>query len=478
SGLLRFEGTTARILTMNGDVAITAGGAVGSASTGTVTTHRLQVGGDLTNEGTLDLSTNSDVAGAELRFVGQGSAAFAGTGATDLRVLSLLKGSIDEVVEVTAPFTVRGASGNDPVGFFLTGPYLGTLKLSGTATYASNVFLTPGYTILSSGGFWLDNPNFTVNGQAGSATLTGRLRVSDGTFNVGTAADHSFEYNSLSFVTIEGGAVNVAGRFGVKSPNFTMTYTQTGGTVRVATAGNTSTTLASFDMGRSAGSGFTMTGGTIVVRHPSTAGSGPRDYRAGVGTHVMTGGTLRFGDSLSAPSASYIMTAQSSTVASVFPDLVIDNTSGAHSLEITTGPALGLSAAITAGTELTLGGFEVTLRGDLVNDGVLDGTAAGSRLRFGGTGGQSWSGTGMVAAPLAGLVIENPGGVTLGADPFTALEVVLARGTLMNSHLITLGNGGSTSGVTRIGRAGLPFEGGHYDAAPAFNAGTGGVQVH
>ncbi|MGH9867225.1 MAG: fibronectin type III domain-containing protein, partial [Candidatus Polarisedimenticolia bacterium] len=139
SGVLQFEASPARTLTVNTDTVIATGGTLQSAATGTVTTHQLQVGGSLNNNGTLDLSTNANTAGAELRFTGTSAATFTGTGTTDLRLLSLSKGDIGTVLQVNLPFTVRGAAGSDPVGF-LTIPHVGTLRLSGTATYASNLF--------------------------------------------------------------------------------------------------------------------------------------------------------------------------------------------------------------------------------------------------------------------------------------------------------------------------------------------------
>jgi hypothetical protein len=59
SGVLQFDATTARTLTVGGDVTVSSGGTLQSATTGTVTTHTLSVGGNLTNNGILDLSTNT-----------------------------------------------------------------------------------------------------------------------------------------------------------------------------------------------------------------------------------------------------------------------------------------------------------------------------------------------------------------------------------------------------------------------------------
>src|SRR5262249_34898309 len=157
-------------------------------------------------------------------------------------------------------------------------------KISGTFTYSSALYVGgSSYTIPAAGGIWLNNPNFTFNSLAINATLAGLLRVSAGTYNVvGNFSDQSMTLSTGANVVIEGGAINVAGRFSVGTSTNTVSYTQSGGTLTVCTAGNTSTSLASFDLGTSALSTLTLTGGTIVVRLANTSGSGPRDYRAAI----------------------------------------------------------------------------------------------------------------------------------------------------------------------------------------------------
>ena len=148
------------------------------------------------------------------------------------------------------------------------------------------------------------------------------------------------------------------------------------------------------------------------------------------------------------------------------------------------------------------------------NNGTLTGTAASSGLYFLGTGAalrmygpeepaaeaekftglaqpvtgyvnegwptraaQSYSGSGTVCtAPLTALEIDNPSGVTMSAGLVTA-RVNLLRGTLANSDLVTIGNGGATSGTTQIGFAGNTGSGGSFGAAPTFGYGTGGYSA-
>src|SRR5205807_2592697 len=83
-------------------------------------------------------------------------------------------------------FTVQGTTTDGTPMAFLTLTN-GTLEISGTFTMTGRVFTSVAYTIGSTAGFWLNNPNFTVAGQGGSPTNNGLLRLSAGTFNIGTS---------------------------------------------------------------------------------------------------------------------------------------------------------------------------------------------------------------------------------------------------------------------------------------------------
>src|SRR5206468_7586625 len=92
SGVLRFEATSARTLTVGSDVLIAAGAVLGSALSGTQSGHVLSLAGSLTNQGTLDLSTNGDLAGAAVAFTGGANASFTGNGSvTNVRAITIAK---------------------------------------------------------------------------------------------------------------------------------------------------------------------------------------------------------------------------------------------------------------------------------------------------------------------------------------------------------------------------------------------------
>jgi len=82
-GLLQFEQTTARTLTLPLSLTINNGGTFRSNPAGTQTGHNLSIAGDLTNNGILDFSTNADTAGAGITFTGASNNTFSGTGCAD-----------------------------------------------------------------------------------------------------------------------------------------------------------------------------------------------------------------------------------------------------------------------------------------------------------------------------------------------------------------------------------------------------------
>src|SRR5204862_4230924 len=85
------------------------------------------------------------------------------------------------------------------------------------------------------------------------------------------------------------------------------TYPQTVGTVSVATAGNSSGSLASFDLSTAAGTSVTISGGTIVLQNTNSGTLGPRDFRNSAGTQNISGGTLQLGNASTPAAATFFL---------------------------------------------------------------------------------------------------------------------------------------------------------------------------
>lgn len=481
---LIFEADTARTLTVVSNVTIASGAGVLGPVSGTVTTHVLSIGGNLTNNGTLDLSTNGNTAGVGLVFTGANQATLSGSGpVTDVRAITVNKGtSRDNVVELsTATFTVQGASTDSATAGYLTITN-GTFKISGAFTADLRTFPAAGYTIPANGGFWMNNPNYSVTGQNGSPTVAGLLRMTQGTLNIGTSTGNSMGFSTGSSINVEGGAVNSTGRFGVAAAGNAITYLQSGGTVTVQTVGNTSTTLAGFDMGTSTASSVTLSGGNIVVQLANTGGSGPRDYRHQSGSATTTGGIASVTGTILQLGNANSGTAKTFTMRGVVPNLVIDNTSAGHTGQWDTTLSnwnnISRNILVNPGTTLSLGNVIFLFAGTtFTNNGTLVHNGASSRTYFFGAGSnapQVLGGSGSITAPLTSIDFDNAFGVTVNM-PLIANRVILFTGDINNSGNLTIGNGGATTATVQIGNTTTALAAGTFDQQVNFNPGSGGI---
>jgi hypothetical protein len=444
-GILQYITTPASTLTVGQNVTVDLGGTI-TAGAGVLTTHVLSIGGNLVNNGTLDLFTT---AGVGLTFTGAASNTMSGTGAiTDIRTMTLNKGTNANVLEITTSnFTVQNVN-TDVAGFLtLTG---GTLKISGTFTMTNRVFLTAIYVIPAAGGIWLNNPNFTVAGTNTSTTSgnNGLFRLTQGIYTIGLAIADGFETASATTVyIIEGGTLNANGRF---DPQGACNFNLTGGTINVAVVGNNRSAFGSFEIFSTTAT-FNMSGGTINLINPST-GATKDDFSMTAQTQNITGGQIVFGGP-GAPAASTYGTPFGTSFA---PNVVINPT---------------MTWNINAVT--------VFFRGTtVVNNGAITSTGAG-RFDFANAGAaMSYSGSGTfgtLAAPFGTTGISsNSLFLTTLNSPIVAARVNLFTGGFINSNQITIGTGGASASVVQIGSAGLLTPGGSFDVSPVHNAGTQG----
>jgi hypothetical protein len=433
------------------DLNILAGGVLQSPTSGTTTNNTLTVGGNVVNNGTLDFSTNSDTAGARLTFgPGPVNVGLTGGGAiTDLRELAIDKGSRDVVVTIAPDnLTVRGLATGAPGMLVLT---TGTVRLAGSYTLSNALFPTVGYSIPAAAGVWLDNPNFTVAGQNGSPTNNGLLRLTQGTYNVGTSAGNSMGGGTGAIFRIEGGTMNIAGRLQTTS---VVQYVQTGGTLNVSTVGNAAATAA-FGL-TATGNTFDFAGGTIVLVQPS-GNATPLDYSvSSLATFVTNPAqtTLQIGNAASPAAATYRVTGAT-------PNVVV-----------TAGRTMNAGSGAAGGA--------IFVRGSsVVNNGAIANQGTSSRFDFAANGPMTYSGLGTfgtLAAPFVSVGANSQFQTTL-SSPIITNRVNLFTGGFINSNQITLGNAGTSTTVVQIGSAGLTTPGGAFDVSPVHNQGSGGQIV-
>ena len=119
----------------------------------------------------------------------------------------------------------------------------------------------------------------------------------------GHSSGNSLEYGNGAVFTMEGGALNIAGRFSGTDTTQKITFSMSGGTLTVATVGHTASKAASTYP--TSGSSFTMSGGTIVSAAGVHQLQRPLDYRNVAGTANITGGTIQFGNAATSGSPSF-----------------------------------------------------------------------------------------------------------------------------------------------------------------------------
>lgn len=452
SGILEYEALNPRTVTVTGDITVNAGGILRSSVTGIVTNHVLSIDGNIVNNGTLDFSTNGNTAGTEIIFTGVANTTFSGTGTTtNVSRITVNKGtSAASVVELnTSAFSVRSATSTPGVVQSFLNILNGTFKISGTFSMANGLFIGTGtYIIPSTGGLWLNNPNFVVNdrGPAADLQLEGTLQVDAGTLNIG----NRLLYLTGTVLTINGGAINVASRLTALA-DFGITYTQTGGVITVSTVGNTSGARASFDVqDQGDNSSFTMSGGSIIVQNANNSGSGNRDYFNDATNINITGGTLQIGNASTAATQTFFINGAT-------PSLVIDNTVGGHTVNILGNVNVFGNTTINSGTTLNLNdgsgiGYILTQRGaDLTNSGTLNGTVPGSTISFSGTAAQTYGGDGVLTAPLVNLIMTNAAGLTITNTVASDINVfalsMLAGDITTGVSTLSVGTSTASTGV-------------------------------
>ncbi|MFD0777972.1 T9SS type A sorting domain-containing protein [Flavobacterium myungsuense] len=479
SGILQFETTTARTLTITGSVTIASGGIFRSAATGTVITHNLSVGTNLTNNGTLDFSTNTNTAAAVITFNGAANNTFSGTGGTtDIWSITMNKGTgtvtnSSPVLDIsTSAFSVSGSTA-DVSGLLVSATGNGIIKFSGTNTWSTTLFTVAVYTIPTTLGVWLNNPNMTVTGAAGSPVLNGLLRVTAGTYNVGTT-NNSMTYGPGSIFTMEGGAMNVAARFANASAANSITFTMSSGTFTTAMGSaaqpNASGSVASFDIPATGlTSSFTMSGGTIVfAKAASTV-----DVRMSAPVVSISGGTFQFGNAatVSGTGAAFKIGVAAGTTSRL--SNVTVNATSTPTVTCNTPVFINGNLNISNGATFAAATNTVSISGNLTTNasGAYTQTGGNTTLLNGGTqtvsGPITWNAlsnivvgtgstttfsntyTGMAAVNVLGSL--NLGTQTLGTVAVTALTTVAANSTSVNgttaTNSFTITGVASTAGI-------------------------------
>ncbi len=437
-GVLRLGNSNYVKIIVNGDVSIANGALLDVINTLPNASDTIKFGGNLFVDGTLDLNLSNGKVWTF--FINSGNSELSGAGTVSFFEVILRKASSSDTVVFKRVFSA-------PDGFLTLDT--GIFKLEGNYSF-SNTFFKPqtgtgNCFIQNTSGFWLDNPNVTVNGQplAGNLYLRGSLRISQGTVNVGTTGESSIIYDnptpSKSKLTVDGGNLNIWTRI---SPQTYATnlidFGFSAGTLKVGVGSNSSETgVGLFDISAT-GSSINWSGGTLELNR--TANNSVADYVVLASTGTVSGGLLKidaqiatqtFDINTTKPIYEMLMSGANSPVARIV----------SNNLAITTN----LTLAGSGTGRFNANGLNITIGGDWINNlGSADGFTAGTgTVMFNGSSTQSI--TGSQSTQFYNVSVNKTGGDLEMNQPTTIdNDLKLISNTIvdLNSNDLTIGANG------------------------------------
>lgn len=406
SGVLSIgNNTTARIITVKGNIVVNSGGAF-KVNTASSITHSITIPGNVTNNGTLNFAT-SVTSLCNASFTKNGNQTISGLGTTTVfnKMILNMGTSVNNILDIQTPSFVA------PTNFLTL--INGTFKLSTTG--ASNIIpYTVAATIPLKGAIWLNSALSSISTQA-ALTMYGDITVSNGVFNVGNAADQDLLSNG-GYLTINNGTLNIAGKYYAVGINNLSKFIISGGNVIVPSIGSTNTTVAPFQIA-GVGSQFTMSGGSLII--PRAGGTGTQNLgfvNTGTSGGSVTGGTLQIGSS-SSPAAQIIQINSSFSVGNI-----LVNSANVNASLLTNSLSVINNVSINSGT-LTSNNLAISLGGNWNNSGGTYATGT-ETVTFLGTSPQT-------IYKLGGEIFSN---ITFSnAGTKTLLSAITASNCLINT---------------------------------------------
>jgi len=432
TGTLRLGDGTARIITVTGNVTVNTGGVITVQNFND--THTFNIGGNLSNAGSIDLNTGADDR-CNVIFNGSANQTVSGAGVnTEFFNITInntgATNNVNNIVEFTATNLVF------PVDFLTLTD--GTFKLSAAETLdlsGNNLNLT------APDGFVVNNASAIVNVGNNDITVGGGIfQILAGTVNMGTGND-LFGITSGSVTVSAGGTLNVLGRMQMSGG----TTTLNGGNVTIdpqgtGTLGSTSHT---FEAAAAAIVTFTSGSVTIVDPHAATGTGNAIQITSGAGAKNFAGSTFNLGNGVSTTTGSVDGFDINSGGVSL-GNLTVNNPSGTNRAVryLTNAPTFSGTVTITAGT-LNANSLNQTVSGDWVNSGTF--TSGTQTTTFNGSALQTLTG----ATSFSSVTVNNTGaGLSLASNVTVNGALTLTDGVVATtpSALLTMAAGATLSG--------------------------------
>jgi fibronectin-binding autotransporter adhesin len=484
-----------RILTLNGDLVVSASGRIRASSSGLTNPHALELYGNLTNNGSIKFFDDTDVhLDADADYTGGSvytratkvnsvNVTFSGTSnqtVTCNNTTDFYRFIVDKGTGQQAVLTVNSSN---TANFRLFGPAnIATVESGGAANFVSSNALsivngtlelkgsinipvlqintsTTGYfPIPRNGALWLNSPNVTVqitdmttDGFAGTKDgrilISGLLRITDGTLNDGFSKGLGSQ-DGGSYLQ-EGGTVN-CWQFRPRSiagdPPFS--FTQSGGTLNVgygyALSGGKidqyEEDYARFDL-RSANSTFEMSGNAVLnVAKPTsnvdTGVDGGLFLVASTASNIsVTGGTVNLYAGVERSTLESYPAYINST-APFYNLNIYEESATTQTVQLQTNSLVvlnNLTIHTVNSPSFITNNLNVTIGKDLIIESGTTYTAGTGITTFNGSSAQNWTNDGTITSPLTNVVVNKSAGtVTLGGTTHATFLNAAGTGTITN----------------------------------------------
>ena len=451
-GILRYQNTTARSVSVSGNVIVV--GTFDVSALGGTPLNTLSIGGSLTNNGTFDMS-NTGI--CDVTFTGTGNTSISGTGATtDFNRLIVNKGTTwVPVLDVnsnsfTLSATTQGATKALEIQngtFRLTSNQ--TIVLSSGASIASNDFVIP-----ATGRLWVNGGTAQIQATGTNAGLLlyGKLQISNGSAEISAASssDNYIQYGiNGSEIEINGGTLIVGSEIR-RSTTISigyLIYTQTGGNVTIGRWLRPNGTVRGMLEILNSNSSFTMSNGTItIIRIPAGTSTFPDLYLQPSVSNV-SGGTIYFGSTVYDPGANRTLLMNSTAV--LF-NLEIQRIAARTTTVQIVGNNITASGNITINTGCTLNtsNLNVTVGGNMSISGTY--TPGTNTTIFNGTSQQITA-----SSSFYNLTLGNNNSVTLNNAITVSSNLSIGNSSTLNTGTNILSVAGNISNTGSIDGTGI-----------------------
>lgn len=432
SGFLNIgNNTTARTLTVNGNITIQTGGTFQVLATVNAN-NILALSGNLQNNGTFNGQPDAD---SEIRVLfnnTSGDQTVSGSGTTTFSMVTLSKLSTANKVIASQSVTMGSGTTDFDPNDGTWEQTAGTLtKSAGAIDVGSNGALA----FTGSGGLTLQDNSLNVNGTF-VANTSGTIAIGNGNDGLAIATGAA--------ATLTSGTLNLNGAFAMNDG----TTTIDGATINIDPQGAENLVGSNNAFNAAGAANLTFSSGTVTIINPNanTGGGNAVQVVAGAGTKNFAGSTIQLGNGVSTTAGSTDGFDMNCGTTITLGNLIVNNPSGTNRFVrlVSNDCEIGSDMTITAGQfNMVAGAFDLSVAGNFSNSGAL---APGSRtVTFNGTGAQTIGGT--TATTFSGLTINNVGGsVTLGNNASATGALTLTSDLNTGTNTLTT-TGGTCSGT-------------------------------